>query len=52
LQAAYEFTLAVVAAGQATGRRRRELEDVAAARVPSPPRVGPRLTIAPWLYQR
>jgi hypothetical protein len=52
LQAFYEISTTAVAAGQAAGRRSRELEDTAAARVPDPPRVGPRLTIAPWLYQR
>ncbi len=49
---AYEFAELVKEAGLATGRRRRELEEMAAARVPSPHRVGPPLTIAPWLNER
>jgi hypothetical protein len=54
LQAAYEFSMAIVAAGQATGRRQRELEDAATARVPrsASERVHPVHTIAPWLYER
>jgi hypothetical protein len=49
---AHRRSMPIVAAGQATERRQRELGDMAAARVPSPHRVGPPLTIAPWLYER
>jgi hypothetical protein len=52
LQAAYEYSMAIVAAGKAMGARRRQLGDMAVSRVPDPVRIGPRLTIAPWLYER
>jgi hypothetical protein len=54
LQAAYEHSMAIVEAGKATGQRRRQLGELAASRVPGPGpvRIGPRLTIAPWLYGR
>jgi hypothetical protein len=50
LQAAYEYSMAIVAAGKAMGERRRG--DMAASRVPDLVRIGPPLTIAPWLYER
>ena len=49
---AYERSMAIVAAGKAAGQRRRLLGEMAASRVPDPVRIGPRLTIAPWLYER
>jgi len=49
---AYERSMAIVAAGKAAGQRRRQLGELAASRVPDPVRIGPRLTIAPWLYGR
>jgi hypothetical protein len=54
LQAFYEISMTAVAAGQGRGRRLRELEDAAAARVPrsASERVHPVRSIAPWLYQR
>jgi hypothetical protein len=48
LRDAYERSMAIVAAGKAMGRRRRG----AGSRGPEPARIGPRLTIAPWLYGR
>jgi hypothetical protein len=50
LQAAYEYSMAIIAAGKAMGERRRG--ELAASRGPEPARIGPRLTIAPWLYER
>jgi hypothetical protein len=51
-QAAYERSQLIVKAGCAMGERRRLLGEMAASRVPDPVRIGPRLTIAPWLYKR
>jgi hypothetical protein len=51
-QRAVAHAEAIIQAGIESSRRRSELGDMAAARVPSPHRVGPPLTIAPWLYER
>ena len=53
LQAAYAFSEATIAAGQGAGRRQREMEDAAAAKVPRSASERTRAvthSIAPWLY--